>query len=73
MYQAVEEDKERVLDRSALKDYIKADGKYDDKLCNVFRSGANVTSKVSTYGFLATFLSCTVVVGFTEQPCSEGS
>lgn len=69
----VNDDKERVLDKLALVDYVNNDGQYDDKLCNVFRSGANIKCKVSTYGFLATFLSCGVIVGFSEQPCSEGS
>lgn len=73
VYQIVEEDKEQALDKLALVDYVNNDGQYDDKLCNVFRSGANIKCKVSTYGFLATFLSCGVIVGFTEQPCSEGS
>lgn len=27
----------------------------------------------SAYGFLATFLNCSVIVGFTKQACSEGS
>ena len=49
------------------------DGHYDDTLCNVFRAGISNKSKISSYGFLATFLNCSVIVGFTEQPCSEGS
>ncbi|CAF1265098.1 unnamed protein product [Adineta ricciae] len=72
-HRRVEDDKEQTLDKLALIDYIKNDGQYDDSLCNVFRSGTNVKGKVSTYGFLATFLSCAVIVGFTELPCSEGS
>ncbi|CAF1031328.1 unnamed protein product [Adineta ricciae] len=64
---------EENLDRLALSEYINSDGGYDDKLCNVFRSGTNKKSKISSYGFLATFLNCSVIVGFTEQPCSEGS
>jgi len=64
---------ETALDKSALTQYVNKDGHYDDRLCNVFRSGLNNQSKVSSYGFLATFLNCSVIVGFTEQPCSEGS
>ncbi len=61
------------LDKLALIQYIDKDGDYNDALCNVFRSGVNNKSKISSYGFLATFLNCSVIVGFTEQPCSEGS
>lgn len=67
------ENKEQTLDRLALAEYVNENGSYDDKLCNVFRSGISKSSKNSTYGFLATFLNCSVIVGFTEQPCSEGS
>lgn len=70
---AVQTNKEISLDKIALIEYVKKDGNYDDSLCNVFRSGMNIKSKISSYGFLATFLSCSVIVGFTEQPCSEGS
>ena len=72
-HRRVEDDKEQTLNKLALIDYVNNDGQYDDRLCNVFRSGMNVKGKVSTYGFLATFLSCAVIVGFTEQPRSEGS
>ena len=44
-----------VLDELALAEYINNDGRYDENLCNVFRSGINNKSKISTYGFLATF------------------
>jgi len=67
------ESKEERLDKLALAEYIDKDGQYDNRLCNVFRSGINNKCKISSYGFLATFLSCSVIVGFTEQPCSEGS
>ena len=67
------ENKEQKLDRLALAEYLNENGSYDDKLCNVFRSGISKSSKNSTYGFLATFLNCSVIVGFTEQACSEGS
>lgn len=65
--------KEELLDKLALVEYVDKQGHYDDALCNVYRSGINSKSKISTYGFLATFLNCSVIVGFTEQPCSEGS
>lgn len=71
--QGVQTSKEITLDKLALVDYVNKDGNYDDSLCNVFRSGMNNKSKISSYGFLATFLNCSVIVGFTEQPCSEGS
>jgi hypothetical protein len=73
LQQKAEENKEATLDKLALVEYIDKQGHYDDNLCNVFRSGINSKSKVSTYGFLATFLNCSVLVGFTEQRCSEGS
>lgn len=73
MHQPVQESKETQLDKLALMQYVDMDGRYDDTLCNVFRSGINNKLKISSYGFLATFLNCTVIVGFTEQPCSEGS
>lgn len=69
----IPENKEEALDKLALAEYINKEGQYDENLCNVFRSGANNKSKISTYGFLATFLNCSVIVGFTEQPCAEGS
>jgi hypothetical protein len=72
-HEDTEENKEEVLDKLALVEYVDKQGHYDDALCNVFRSGLNSKSKISTYGFLATFLNCSVLVGFTEQPCSEGS
>jgi hypothetical protein len=73
MHQIIHENKETTLDKLALIQYIDKDGEYNDALCNVFRSGINNISKISSYGFLATFLNCSVIVGFTEQPCSEGS
>jgi hypothetical protein len=73
MHRMVQENKETSLDKLALIEYIDKDGRYDDALCNVFRSGTNNKQKISSYGFLATFLNCSVIVGFTEQPCSEGS
>ena len=73
MYQPDQESEETQLDKSALMQYIDIDGRYDNTLCNEFKSGVNNKLKISSYGFLATVLSCSVIVGFTEQPCSEGS
>jgi len=73
IHQKIRDDKETTLDKLALIQYIDKDGSYNDALCNVFRAGINQKSKISSYGFLATFLNCSVIVGFTEQPCSEGS
>ncbi len=69
-YQTVQKNKETTLDKLALLQYVDKDGHYDDALCNVFRSGINNKLKISSYGFLATFLNCSVIVGFTEQPFS---
>ena len=69
----VQENKEEALDNIALSEYVNTNGSFDDKLCNLFRNGINKTSKISTYGFLGTFFNRSVIVGFTEQPCSEGS
>ena len=67
------ENRETDLDKLALAQFIHIDGRFNDELCNVFRSGITNKSKISSYGFLATFLNCSVIVGFTEQPCCEGS
>jgi hypothetical protein len=72
-YQTVQKNKETTLDKLALLQYVDKDGHYDNALCNVFRSGIHNKLKISSYGFLATFLNCSLIVGFTEQPCSEGS
>ncbi|CAM4975240.1 unnamed protein product [Rotaria socialis] len=72
-YQYDQENKETALDKLALIEYVDKGGHYSDELCNVFRSDMNNKQKISSYGFLATFLNCSVIVGFTEQPCSEGS
>jgi hypothetical protein len=66
LQQKAEENKEATLDELALVEYIDEQGHYDDYLCNAFQYGINSKSKVSTYGFLATFLNCSVLVGFTE-------
>ena len=73
MYHIDQDNKEISLDKHALLGYVDKDGRYDDTLCNVFRSGINNKLKISSYEFLAPFLNCSVIVGFTEQPCSEGS
>ncbi|CAF1099927.1 unnamed protein product [Didymodactylos carnosus] len=39
--------------------------------CNVYRDEFEETKQTS-YTFLATFLNCSVIVGFDEQPRSEG-
>ncbi len=51
----LEDDKEESLDKSALIEYVNQDGHYDDTLCNVFRSGIDNKSKISTYGFWQRF------------------
>lgn len=73
VYRTDQENKETALDKLALMEYVGKDGHYIDGLCNVFRSGINIKQKISSYGFLATFLNCSVIVGFAEQPCAEGS
>lgn len=73
MHPIVYDNKETNLDKLALIQYIDKDEDYNDALCNVFRSEINNKAKLSSYGFLATFLNCSVIVGFTEQPCSERS
>ena len=73
MHHMTHDNRETDLDKLALAQFIDKDGRFNDELCNVFRSGINNKSKISSYGFLATFLNCSVIVGFTEQPCSEGS
>ncbi|CAF1470356.1 unnamed protein product [Adineta ricciae] len=72
MCHMIHENRETDLDKLALAQFIDKDGRFNDELCNVFRSGINNKSKISSYGFLATFLNCSVIVGFTEQPCAEG-
>ncbi|CAF0811849.1 unnamed protein product [Didymodactylos carnosus] len=44
----------------------------DQDICNVFREDIIDEKKRSSYGFLATFLNCMVIVGFDECPRSEG-
>ncbi len=73
MHQLVQESKETNLDKLAWTQYVDKDGRHDDVLCNVFRSGIINKLKISPYGFLVTFLNYSVIVGFTEQPCSGGS
>ena len=73
MDQIIHEDKETTLDKLAIIQYIDKYGSYNIIFYNVLRFGINNKSKISSYGFLATFLNCLVVVEFTEQLCSEGS
>ena len=66
-------ERESHLDKMALAAYLDVKGNYDDALCNVYRPSVINKKKISSHGFLATFLSCSVIVGFTEQSSSEGS
>ena len=63
---STQDSKEANLDKAALTAYLNEDGQYNDALCNVFRAGITSKQKTSSYGFLATFLSCSVIVGFTQ-------
>ncbi|CAF0905966.1 unnamed protein product [Didymodactylos carnosus] len=45
---------------------------HDDELCNVYRSGVTNSKRISSYGFIATFLNCKVTVDFDETPMAEG-
>lgn len=53
--QETPEKNEELLDNLALVEYVDKQGHYNDALCNVYRSGIISKSKISTYGFLATF------------------
>ena len=67
LQQTVGEDKEATLDKLALVEYIDKQGHYGDNLCNVFRSGINSESKLSTYGFLANEISAKTLKRVHEQ------
>lgn len=41
-------------------------------MCNVYRSEIGIDQKNRSFGLLVTFLSCNVVIGFTESIKSEG-
>ncbi|CAF1225358.1 unnamed protein product [Didymodactylos carnosus] len=43
-----------------------------DSLCNVYRDELENTKKLQSFGSIATFLNCGVVVGFDESARSEG-
>ncbi|CAF0889865.1 unnamed protein product [Didymodactylos carnosus] len=49
------------------------EGIQPNDLCNVYRDGITSSGKISSFGFLATFLNCKVIVGFDELPMAEGS
>jgi hypothetical protein len=44
----------------------------NDDMCNVYRNELEKDRKTRSFGFLVTFLSCNVVIGFTESIKSEG-
>lgn len=44
----------------------------NEDMCNVYRSDIRTDQKNRSFGLLVTFLSCNVVVGFTESIKSEG-
>ncbi|CAF4848562.1 unnamed protein product [Rotaria socialis] len=44
----------------------------NEDICNVYRSDIRTDQKNRSFGFLVTFLSCNVVVSFTESIKSEG-
>ncbi|CAF1491797.1 unnamed protein product, partial [Didymodactylos carnosus] len=44
----------------------------EEETCNVYHDDIIDERKLSSYGFLATFLNCSVIVGFDECPRSEG-
>ncbi|CAF1209471.1 unnamed protein product [Didymodactylos carnosus] len=49
------------------------EGIQPNDLCNVHRDGITSSGKISSFGFLATFLNCKVIVGFDELLMAEGS
>ncbi|CAF1560144.1 unnamed protein product, partial [Didymodactylos carnosus] len=57
---------EKELDQTALT------GIKMEDLCNVVREGISSVNKTTSYGFLATFLNCGVIVGYDEMPMAEG-
>ena len=44
----------------------------NEDMCNVYRNDIGKDQKNRSFGLLVTFLSCNVVVGFTESIKSEG-
>ena len=60
-------------DRLSTKDYQEVMGHLNnDDMCNVYRKELENDRKTRSFGFLVTFLSCNVVIGFTESIKSEG-
>ena len=54
------------IDRSILADFNNED------MCNVYRDEFESNSKNRSFGYLVSFLSCNVVIGFTESIRAEG-
>lgn len=44
----------------------------NDEMCNVYRNELENDRKTRSFGYLVTFLSCNVVIGFNESIRSEG-
>jgi hypothetical protein len=44
----------------------------NNDMCNVYRNELENDKKSRSFGYLVTFLSCSVVIGFTESIRSEG-
>ncbi|CAF1501294.1 unnamed protein product, partial [Didymodactylos carnosus] len=44
----------------------------NEDMCNVYRSEIGIDQKNRSFGLLVTFLSCNVVIGFTESIKAEG-
>lgn len=44
----------------------------NDQMCNVYRNELENNQKSRSFGFLVTFFSCNVVIGFAESIRSEG-
>jgi hypothetical protein len=44
----------------------------NDDMCNVYRTELEKDQKNRSYGLLVSFLSCNVVIGFSESIKSEG-
>jgi hypothetical protein len=58
-------------DANEIDQQIIADLNNED-MCNVYRNELEKDQKNRSFGLLVTFLSCNVVVGFTESIKSEG-
>lgn len=44
----------------------------NEQMCNVYRNEWENDQKIRSFGFLVTFFSCNVVIGFKESIRSEG-